>query len=92
MTEPLTPEPTGAAEADPSASAQMPVQTPPPDSESAAQVAAKTTAKPTVAEASVPLPGWERATLEKLAFATLHEQRLARRWRNGMRLAWQHGQ
>ncbi len=33
-------------------------------------------------------PGWERATLEKLAFASLHEQRLARRWRNGIRLAW----
>ena len=33
-------------------------------------------------------PGWERATLEKLAFAALEEQRLARRWRNGVRLAW----
>jgi len=33
-------------------------------------------------------PGWERATLEKLAFATLEEQRLARRWRNGLRFAW----
>ncbi|MBP9058831.1 MAG: S49 family peptidase [Rhodoferax sp.] len=32
--------------------------------------------------------GWERATLEKLAFASLHEQRLARRWRNFVRLAW----
>ena len=33
-------------------------------------------------------PGWERATLEKLVFATLNEQRLARRWRNFVRLAW----
>jgi protease-4 len=33
-------------------------------------------------------PGWERAILEKLAFASLAEQRLARRWRNVMRLAW----
>ncbi len=32
--------------------------------------------------------GWERATLEKLAFASLTEQRLARRWRNFIRLAW----
>jgi protease-4 len=32
--------------------------------------------------------GWERSTLEKLAFATLHEQRLARRWRTFVRLAW----
>ena len=83
MTEPQTPETTGAAEADPSASPQMPVQTPPPAPEAAAK-----TANPTAAESSVPSPGWERATLEKLAFATLHEQRLARRWRNGVRLAW----
>ena len=31
---------------------------------------------------------WERATLERLAMATLIEQRQARRWRNGIRLAW----
>jgi protease-4 len=31
---------------------------------------------------------WERETLEKLAFAALNEQRLARRWRNGLRLGW----
>jgi protease-4 len=31
---------------------------------------------------------WERATLEKLAMATLTEQRQARRWRNGIRVAW----
>ncbi|MBU3738037.1 MAG: S49 family peptidase [Rhodoferax sp.] len=36
----------------------------------------------------VQTPGWERSTLEKLAFATLEEQRIARRWRNGLRLAW----
>jgi len=33
-------------------------------------------------------PGWERATLEKLVFASLTEQRLSRRWRNFVRLAW----
>jgi protease IV len=33
-------------------------------------------------------PGWERATLEKLAFATLNEQKTSRRWRNFIRLAW----
>ncbi len=32
--------------------------------------------------------GWERSTLEKLAFATLHEQRLARRWRTFIRMVW----
>jgi len=31
---------------------------------------------------------WERATLEKLAFATLREQTLARRWRVAFRLSW----
>lgn len=33
-------------------------------------------------------PGWERSTLEKLAFATLQEQQTARRWKNGLRVAW----
>ncbi|MDP2416591.1 MAG: S49 family peptidase, partial [Hydrogenophaga sp.] len=33
-------------------------------------------------------PGWERATLEKLVFATLKEQQAARRWKMFMRLVW----
>ena len=33
-------------------------------------------------------PGWERATLEKLAFAALEEQRSSRRWRNFFRITW----
>lgn len=33
-------------------------------------------------------PGWERASFEKLMFATLEEQRTARRWRSFIRLAW----
>jgi len=33
-------------------------------------------------------PGWEREVLEKLAFATLREQRAVRRWRNFWRLVW----
>ncbi|GKT22249.1 S49 family peptidase [Acidovorax sp. SUPP3334] len=33
-------------------------------------------------------PGWERDVLEKLVFATLSEQRSARRWRIFTRLAW----
>jgi protease-4 len=41
-------------------------------------------AAPRVADA----PGWERATLEKLLFATLEEQRSQRRWRAFVRLAW----
>jgi protease IV len=33
-------------------------------------------------------PNWERATLEKLAFASLREQRASRRWRTFVRLSW----
>lgn len=33
-------------------------------------------------------PAWERATLEKLVFATLKEQRATRRWRQFSRLVW----
>ena len=40
------------------------------------------------AKASALGPGWERATLEKLAFAALEEQRIGRRWRTFVRLAW----
>jgi protease IV len=33
-------------------------------------------------------PGWERATLEKLVFAALNEQKATRRWKTFVRLAW----
>jgi protease-4 len=33
-------------------------------------------------------PGWERGTMERLLFATLEEQKRARRWRTFTRLAW----
>ena len=33
-------------------------------------------------------PGWERNTLEKLAFASLNEQKATRRWKTFVRLAW----
>lgn len=32
--------------------------------------------------------GWERATLERLAFAALEEQKATRRWRTFVRLSW----
>ncbi len=56
----------------------------PQDPINSAQDAPKGVANQKPAEA----PGWERATLEKLAMAALVEQRAARRWRNGIRLAW----
>jgi len=49
-----------------------------------AQAATKNVANSEVSEAA----GWERATLERLAMAGITEQRQARRWRNGIRLAW----
>ena len=46
------------------------------------------TRTPTAASAEASARSWERETLEKLALASLAEQRAARRWRNGFRLAW----
>jgi len=48
--------------------------------------AARSTATSSAAKAQP--EGWERATLEKLAFAALNEQRSARRWRTFVRVAW----
>ena len=33
-------------------------------------------------------PGWERVTLEKLAFASLNEHKATRRWKTFVRLSW----
>ncbi|MGY8902987.1 MAG: S49 family peptidase [Burkholderiales bacterium] len=41
-----------------------------------------------MASSSTQAPSWERATLEKLAFASLQEQRAARRWKTFIRLSW----
>jgi protease-4 len=49
-------------------------------SASASQETAKVTSRNDVA--------WERQTLERLAFANLDEQKTARRWKVGLRLAW----
>ena len=45
-------------------------------------------AAPPVPPASGQAPGWERAALEKLAFAALAEQKATRRWKTFVRLAW----
>jgi protease-4 len=45
-------------------------------------------ARARVASGELAQPGWERSTMERLMFATLEEQRRARRWRNFFRLAW----
>lgn len=38
--------------------------------------------------ASISPQGWERQTLEKLAFASLNEQKTSRRWKTFVRLSW----
>ncbi|MEQ6433906.1 S49 family peptidase [Comamonas sp. w2-DMI] len=48
----------------------------------------KASAAPAPAAASAANPGWEREVLEKLVFATIKEQRAARRWRFWGRLLW----
>ncbi|WP_422297916.1 S49 family peptidase [Rhodoferax sp.] len=70
--------------AEPSSGTPEPEQTQAPES---ALNAASATRK-AAATAMQDVPNWERATLEKLVFASLHEQRLARRWRTFVRLAW----
>ena len=44
--------------------------------------------KRAAAAAAIGEVGWERATIEKLAFAALAEQRAALRWKTFTRLAW----
>jgi protease-4 len=62
-----------------------PVQSPGPD----APVTPPLAAAPDVADKAPALvAGWERATLEKLAFASLEEQKSSRRWKTFVRLAW----
>ena len=43
---------------------------------------------PTPGRGATEAAGWERATLEKLAFAALVEQKSARRWKAFVRLSW----
>jgi protease-4 len=45
-------------------------------------------ASPQATPSAAAVPGWERAVLEKLAFAALEEQRAARRWKIISRLSW----
>ncbi|MDD5333085.1 MAG: S49 family peptidase [Rhodoferax sp.] len=82
MTEPLLPEN--------SAEPSVPDPTPGPGARPTGEAVKKVqSAQTNGAREGLPeSPGWERATLEKLAFASLTEQRLARRWRNFFRLAW----
>ena len=74
--QPVTPNTSGGSENYRPNQAEAPVEP--------AQTATKNIANPAPAES----PGWERATLEKLAFASLNEQKARRRWKTGVWLAW----
>lgn len=43
---------------------------------------------PAPAARAAQAPGWERDVLERLAFASLAEQKASRRWRTAVRLGW----
>ena len=72
MTDPNRTEPEGFEPFDPAATA--------PSANSSLKNTGQ--ANPTLAM------GWERATLEKLAFAALREQKATRRWKTFVRLSW----
>lgn len=75
MTEPNQPQgPESQYDREPTFSTSAPAKPPAP----APAVSAKDAAN----------PSWERATLEKLAFAALAEQKSTRRWKTFVRLAW----
>ena len=52
------------------------------------QVAPEKEAKKAALADAAHAPGWERVTLEKLAFASLNEQKATRRWKTFVRLSW----
>ena len=78
MTEPVNPE-----QAQTTAESELIKNIPPEVAQGTQETSPRVTK-----ENSAGSSGWERETLEKLMFASLAEQRLARRWRNIVRLAW----
>lgn len=59
-----------------------------PDQSTQSQIPPENIAKKMQKNDPTSAPGWERNTLEKLAFASLHEQKATRRWRTFVRLSW----
>jgi protease IV len=60
----------------------------PPDTQPEPPASTPAPGTPAASKRAADAPGWERATMEKLLFATLEEQRATRRWRAFTRLAW----
>ncbi len=62
-------------------------QTRPPEQTGRAQAASESVANRGSSDASLSA-GWERSALERLAFASLNEQKANRRWKTFVRLSW----
>jgi protease-4 len=60
----------------------------PPDQSIRAQAAPEIIAGKKSKADPTDTPGWERSTLEKLAFASLNEQKATRRWKTFVRMSW----
>ena len=60
----------------------------PPDQSARAQAAPESIVNNMSKNDPTQTPGWERNTLEKLAFASLNEQKATRRWKTFVRLSW----
>ena len=58
------------------------------DHEPSLEPSAAATPERPKADAGSPPPNWERSAIEKWMDATLTEQRIARRWKYGLRTAW----
>ncbi len=68
---------------EPAKNSDFDINQPPAQSNRASVAPEKIAASSTIQE-----PGWERVTLEKLAFASLNEQKATRRWKTFVRLSW----
>lgn len=84
MTDPVAPQPPEV----PRGSEQNLPPTPNPWAQEAPNTEANAAPRRASSETPPQEPGWERAVLEKLAFATLEEQRRTRRWKVFFRFAW----
>ena len=83
MTDPQRPEPSFDPHTDKNSQSDHPIV-----QEDAAYSATEKRAMNSEKDDPVHAPGWERKTLEKLAFASLNEQKATRRWKTFVRLAW----
>ena len=88
MNDTPTPQDKSAAPSDMDAALYESLKKNQPNSDLAGNEPAQSAMKSGASGGAIEAPGWERATLEKLAFAALNEQKATRRWKTFTRLAW----